>query len=415
MPVFRVPWAEIKARITGLGLNPGDLALFALPIATPDILMGLLGDRLHWQATYRIDGYDFADWDDLEQLGSLIEIQQGDHIMLADLLTSLDGILAAIQAINPCCGPETQITSDVQTTWGDVPDSLIAEYPTWTDFQEDYLCRVGNYIVDAFKLQVADLSTATSTGSITLGVVAAIVGVLTLGIGWMFIFSVSVMLALLAGALALGETALDDLADDLETARDDLVCVFVNATTAANLKIAWDTAIDNMSMGTDATTVAKYLLQPAMCAAIFNGEIEGETLDLSGYTTASCDDCVTYKVLFKTTGSDGTIVNAYTYRFAGAAITNGYSATNLGIHDEGQSETPPGAGKYHFTINSVTLHSGSFTHRPGYSNVWRVWSDNYTTLIYDSDTPPTNLDNAYIMTVQSAVAYNCTIVTSNFS
>jgi hypothetical protein len=351
--------------------------------------MGLLGDRLHWQATYRIDGYDFADWDDLDQLGSLIEIQQGDHIMLADLLTSLDGILAAIQAINPCCGPETQITSEVEVGTGDVPDSLSDDYPTWPDFQQDYMCRIGNYLIDAFKTQVGDLSTAVSTGSITIGVVAAIVGVLTLGIGWVFIFSVSVMLVLLAGVLALGETSLDDLVDDLETYRSDLVCAFVNATSAADLKIRWDAAVGAIGLTSDATALTKALLQPSMASAIFNGEIDGEALALASYAGADCASCYDVYIWNSNTAADETYANPVTIN---SAVSGNWSSIGIQFWSG-----PARAGnKLEMTITSIAI-SKLLAQAIPYQGVdiYRFF-DKDNNVLYSSDTPPTApIDNVW--------------------
>ena len=64
----RVSWPQIKAHIDNdtNGWLYDEPVIVVIPEGGRRILFGL--ENLNWEATYRIDGYDYADWDELQAI-----------------------------------------------------------------------------------------------------------------------------------------------------------------------------------------------------------------------------------------------------------------------------------------------------------------------------------------------------------
>lgn len=91
MPVYRVDWPFIRDNLLLIPPAPGEeWEIIALPVGGRQILSSVIGDRLHWQATYRTGEYDYSDWDLLRAIGDAVYAGLGDGIMLQDLLDKLD-------------------------------------------------------------------------------------------------------------------------------------------------------------------------------------------------------------------------------------------------------------------------------------------------------------------------------------
>jgi len=169
----RVDWQAIKAK---WGSEVGELHLALLPKGAAQLLLAI-ADRLHWEATYRIEGYDFADWDELQAIVDLGLGGLTDTVRLSDVLAYWDEVEPLLRQIRdrPCCGetpldylPNPNPGSGTIAPVGpedEVPDlydetDFIANPPLtpWTDADgngavtleemEDYLCRAFNWYYD---------------------------------------------------------------------------------------------------------------------------------------------------------------------------------------------------------------------------------------------------------------------------
>lgn len=67
MPSYRIDWDAVKVKCEGAGFELDESCLLVLPAAGA-YLLAALAEPLHWQATYRTEDYDFADWDLLQQI-----------------------------------------------------------------------------------------------------------------------------------------------------------------------------------------------------------------------------------------------------------------------------------------------------------------------------------------------------------
>lgn len=99
---IRVDWEKIKAR---WGSEVSELHLALVPKGFAQLVLAIQ-ERLHWRATYRIDGYDFSDWDDLQAIVDYGLAGLTDTMRLSDLIQLLDDVeplLAAIRDKDNCC------------------------------------------------------------------------------------------------------------------------------------------------------------------------------------------------------------------------------------------------------------------------------------------------------------------------
>lgn len=77
MPAIRVDWQSIRNDIETNGQSINSPFVFLLPHAGRHLLMSII-DTLKYQATYRIEDYDYADWD------SLIALVEATHYGLME-------------------------------------------------------------------------------------------------------------------------------------------------------------------------------------------------------------------------------------------------------------------------------------------------------------------------------------------
>lgn len=67
MPALRISWADIQTKCQGAGFDEDESCLLVLPAAGA-YLLAAIAEPLHWEATFRVDDYDFSDWDFLQQI-----------------------------------------------------------------------------------------------------------------------------------------------------------------------------------------------------------------------------------------------------------------------------------------------------------------------------------------------------------
>lgn len=172
---------------------------------------------------------------------------------LEQLQQDVSDILALLRSQDACCGDivtyydnSTYITIIVPGD-GEDPDfygeTAVADWAEWSE----YLCHNANLWVDELVRAALTISTALSTGGITIGLLAAVMaaiaffvvgGVLALPLLMVVVFSLS---------LEVSSIVFDDAAVDIEDARDEIICAIltgrdVGAAVEAALSsgAAWD-------------------------------------------------------------------------------------------------------------------------------------------------------------------------------
>jgi len=91
MPAIRIDWQNIKNEVIGNGQSVDEPFLFVLPHGGRHLLMSII-DTLKYQATYRIEGYDYADWDSLLSMVELthLGLMEGEQVnSIAESITYL--------------------------------------------------------------------------------------------------------------------------------------------------------------------------------------------------------------------------------------------------------------------------------------------------------------------------------------
>ena len=184
MPAPRINWPQISNRI---GSSIDEPILFILPSGGRELLLSI-APRLTWEATYRTDGYDFADWDDLQGVVSTTEDGLMDGVKMSELIATLGLIVQAIRDLQiqmsatvECCDQVTRTdTNDPGITIGEgaVPETY-GETPTetWTDYQE-LICGAAIAYVTALGDSLDEISERVDNGLFIIGGIALLLGLL---------------------------------------------------------------------------------------------------------------------------------------------------------------------------------------------------------------------------------------------
>lgn len=164
---------------------------------------------------------------------------------LEDLTTTVTDILELLQNKKDCCDdnitylPVDPIETDIIPFDGDPPatygETEVADWDEWGQ----YLCFSAHKYVDYLAHAGNSMLEATRNSAIAIGVIAAILGLLAFsGIGLPIAFGLA---AAVVSGLILGGTILtfEDTEDDIEAARDEIVCAILsNRSLAAAVEFA---------------------------------------------------------------------------------------------------------------------------------------------------------------------------------
>ena len=95
---IRVSWPHVKSLIDedSNGWLYDEPVVVVIPEAGRRILHGL--ENIDWEATYRIDGYDYSDWDALQAIIHATYHGLGDAVAVKDIVTQLTRIADALEA-----------------------------------------------------------------------------------------------------------------------------------------------------------------------------------------------------------------------------------------------------------------------------------------------------------------------------
>lgn len=234
MARIRIDWKRIRQL-------PAEDVLVLLDRQAAGVLLSIM-HIFEWEALFRVDDYDFADWDYLQEILSSAEEAIGNPLRLTDLITQLQLMTNAIESLYCCdAGTNIDITDGNQFTeqieemeTNGVPQGIVdAGYAATTDDWVgylDYKCMVSNVAFDELKRKLGDMEDLVQTGGIGVAVVAAIatiLGTLT-GAGVIVLIagvatSLGVITALYDELLGAGLGFFENIAGALETQRSDYI------------------------------------------------------------------------------------------------------------------------------------------------------------------------------------------------
>jgi len=338
----RIDWVAIQEYIT-----ENDMLLFVLPRHFQQLLLTLV-PMLKWRATYNRAGYDYADWDTLLALvdGGIDELMGG--IMLSDIIGYIDEIETKLdQLINKadCCLPD-----GITTFFAPVPLSATPDYPydgetypaTYAGITMDdladyqaHLCGAANSMIDNIIAGLETVQTQWGVGGAMFGVVAAF---LSLVAGFTLV-GIPVAIAIAAGSSAAiiaagaGIAGLySGTADDIETARNALICLALH-DTPANFAAGMEALVPTLSW----STLLQYLDYNDMIASLYSGQVAGENITVTP-TTENCTCATIYEFdetfTFETDSQTWTMARAEWSSLHGGSIAlaptvAGYAILNL--------------------------------------------------------------------------------------
>lgn len=231
-------------------------------------ILSSLWHRLEYEATYRVNAYDFADWDYLQRILADGSSEIGHPMKLSELLPYIDeveSLLRALQSLgkSECCdvyerndftGGE-QYTDTVIDGVGNVPQNVIdagfaSGTTDWTGYAV-YKCLAGHLIVQDIsrKLrQFAELADTAGDINIGLGLIAAVAAALIVAPAGILLTAFAVLGSFLTvsqiydGLLGLAEDDLEEAADAIDSVEDELACLIYTSDGT-------DDAIDQLRTG----------------------------------------------------------------------------------------------------------------------------------------------------------------------
>ena len=195
--------------------------------------------------------------------------------LLANMVTCCDQITYGPGPTVP--PPEfTPGTGDPPTTYG---ETSISSWEEWTD----HVCYNANVYVDYLKQQAETFSDAQATASWTIGLIAGGLALLSFtGIGLPIAFALAstVLFTLLTATAG----TFDDVADDIEEARDDIVCAFILGDSLSD-------AVGN-AIGTSSAAwllLYQFVDYDSASSIIQQGGYDGEYLPSNTDDSCNCD------------------------------------------------------------------------------------------------------------------------------
>ncbi len=224
-----------------------------------------------------------------------------------DLATTLQALLAATQALE-CCGDQDitdglQYTDDIVDGVGNVPQNIIdagyASGPTdWAGF-DDYKCMISHLAVDHIEKFFREISPFISASGIVIGgigVVGALLGGILALVGLPIAVGILVALGASAGIWAwittYGKSAVDDLADEIDTNHDALACAIYGGDGVTDAIADFNLEVDDLFSAIDAIAIKAVGFEPqlrAMYAGRYDQQDIAENLDDLGYATSGFD------------------------------------------------------------------------------------------------------------------------------
>jgi hypothetical protein len=206
---------------------------------------------------------------------------------LEQLQADVAAIRALLASANYCCdgtttiSPPPPVTTEIIPGDGDPPEYYgETEITSWEDW-EAHVCYNANKWVDDLVATAATLNTFSQDGILTLAIVSAGLALLAFsGVG--IPIAISVAIAALSAITAGGALIFADTAQDIEDARDDIVCALL---TGGDVESVINDALGEASL--DYTSFFQHIPYDQTTAIIYEGGANGEYLPAE--TSDDCD------------------------------------------------------------------------------------------------------------------------------
>ncbi len=172
---------------------------------------------------------------------------------LEQLQQDVSDILALLRNQDACCGDiityydNSQYITIIVPGDGDDPDfygeTAVADWEEWSE----YLCHNANLWVDELVRAAQTISTALSTGGITIGLIAAVIAAVTFFVVGGVLALPLLMVIAFGLSVEVSSTVFDQAATDIEDARDEIICAILSGRsvaaaveTALSSSVPWD-------------------------------------------------------------------------------------------------------------------------------------------------------------------------------
>lgn len=309
---------------------------------------------------------------------------------LEDLKQDVSDILVLMANRKDCCDDnvtyniQIEIGTEIDPGVGDPPDFYGETAVTdWDDWLE-HVCYNAHLYVDNLINMASQMEGAVAQSSIYIGLIAAALAVLSFsGIG----LPVAYLLAagVVAGLVLTATTStFDTTAEDLEDARESIVCALLLGHSIAD---AVETALGSGAAWDLFYQFADY---SSATAAIYEGGYNEDYLPADTRDDCSCTEGYEMVVF----AGQGYMVDQthHAPEFAAGC----WQTSQIRVEVEGDPENwQP------FKIISMEAITGPCSTFP----IYRVWDYPSAVLIYSADTPPANLSNCMFISVKAAGNY----------
>lgn len=220
-------------------------------------------------------------------------------------LDQLTDDVAAIKSIllgmDPCCdgtttiNPGPGISTEIEPGVGDPPDyygeTAITDWDDWTE----HVCYNAHRWVDQLVNTAESYNAAAQNGILTLGLVAAGLALMSFtGIG--IPVAISIAVAVLSATAAGGALIFSTTAQDIEDARDDIVCALING---GDVSAVVEAALGSASL--DWTSTFYAIDYDSATAIIYEGGANGEYLPTETRTDCDCTEPTLFTISFAST------------------------------------------------------------------------------------------------------------------
>lgn len=305
---------------------------------------------------------------------------------LEDLTTAVTDILELLQNKKDCCDdnitylPVDPIDTDIDPGEGDPPatygETAVSDWDEWME----YLCFSAHKYVDYLAHAGNSMMEATRNSAIAIGVIAAILGLLAFsGIGLPIAFGLAA--AVVSGLILGGTIAMfDDTEDDIEAARDSIVCAILQNTSLS------DAVEDALGSNAAWDLFFQFIQYDDAIAVMYDGGYEDEYLEAVQKPDCFCVEGFELAIL---ASPGGNIVDETHYS---PIFDICWYCSQIRVQPIGD----PGNWQP-FKIHNMEAITGQCAP----ANIYRVYRWPDEVLIWNSNTPPSNLSNCKFITVAS--------------
>lgn len=307
----RIDWQTIKTYGGGLINSP---YVFVLPVSYRNVILAI-SHILEWRATWRTNGYDYEDWDELQAIVAAGESGLISGVAMTDIIDALNDIRDAITAaayddtaltaglsaietavysLYCCDNPSISQPDPVdETTIGENEETY--ELPSSYQNEAEYLCAAGLAYAANLERKLLELDQIKTSPLFIPGTILAVVTSILLSSGVAIGYAIAAGIALSATSeiirslLDFGEGIFVTLANVAHDYAGCFGAAFVSGDGAAGKKEA---ILDNLaSAGVSAGLVS--LLDIGL---IFEKEIQiysygvgGDRVDVTDYLGIDCN------------------------------------------------------------------------------------------------------------------------------